>query len=314
MLLRPFGQTGLQVSPIGLGTVIFGRDRGVKYARPVAIPDDDRCLQILAVAHQRNINLIDTAPAYGPAEDRLGYLLPQVAPRDFWTLCTKVGEEFNPLAASGRGASFYDFTREGIFASVERSLLRLNTDRLDLVSLHFATAVLEQAEILRRGEAIDALRALQSQGKLIAVGASVSTPEAALLAIRLCDAVMIEYHPGAKPAGELISAAAAAGTGVLVKRPLASGHFQTLELTPEMGFRFGEDPATASLRWVMAHPGVGCAVVGTSNPAHLARAADVADSMFGRATPTVATPPFNPPPAPVDGPDPSAPPTSPSIS
>lgn len=70
-LHRPLGDTGLAVSPLGLGTVKFGRDQGVKYPSGFTIPDDREAADLLALARDLGINLIDTAPAYGRSEERL---------------------------------------------------------------------------------------------------------------------------------------------------------------------------------------------------------------------------------------------------
>src|SRR5690554_4390721 len=107
-LHRPLGNTGLQVSPLGLGTVKIGRNQGVKYPS--------------------GINLPDTAPAYGTSEERLGPLLQ--GQRQDWVLCTKVGEEFVD------GQSRFDFSAAHTRFSVQRSLQRLHTDYLDLVLVH----------------------------------------------------------------------------------------------------------------------------------------------------------------------------------
>ncbi|MFW8341556.1 aldo/keto reductase, partial [Klebsiella pneumoniae] len=70
--LRPLGSTGLRVSPLGLGTVKLGRDQGVKYPNGFRIPDDQQARELLYLARELGINLIDTAPAYGVSEERLG--------------------------------------------------------------------------------------------------------------------------------------------------------------------------------------------------------------------------------------------------
>lgn len=74
-LHRPLGDTGLIVSPLGLGTVKLGRDQGVKYPNGFTIPDDAAARALLDQARALGINLIDTAPAYGVSEQRLGPLL-----------------------------------------------------------------------------------------------------------------------------------------------------------------------------------------------------------------------------------------------
>ena len=92
LITRPFGDTGIEVSPIGLGTVKLGRDQGVKYPNGFTIPDDKAASDLIALARDLGINLIDTAPAYGVSEERLGPLLK--GQRQNWVICSKVGEEF----------------------------------------------------------------------------------------------------------------------------------------------------------------------------------------------------------------------------
>ena len=90
--MNNLGNTGLHVARISLGTVKFGRTAGVKYPAAVKMPTDDEARELLATARALGINLIDTAPAYGIAEERLGGLL--YGQRDDWLICTKVGEEY----------------------------------------------------------------------------------------------------------------------------------------------------------------------------------------------------------------------------
>jgi aryl-alcohol dehydrogenase-like predicted oxidoreductase len=100
-LHRPLGNTGLIVSPLGLGTVKLGRDQGVKYPNGFTIPDDAAARALLDQARALGINLIDTAPAYGVSEQRLGPLLR--GQREDWVIVSKVGEEFE------NGQSRFDF-------------------------------------------------------------------------------------------------------------------------------------------------------------------------------------------------------------
>ena len=69
------GETGLAVAKLSLGTVKLGRDQGVKYPTPVKIPTDKEASELLKAARQLGINMLDTAPAYGRSEQRLGALL-----------------------------------------------------------------------------------------------------------------------------------------------------------------------------------------------------------------------------------------------
>jgi len=88
---HPLGQTGLEVSRLGLGTVKFGRNQEVRYPNSFVLPSDQEIIDLLELAHSLGINLLDTAPAYGSSEQRIGRLLNN---RADWVICTKVGEEF----------------------------------------------------------------------------------------------------------------------------------------------------------------------------------------------------------------------------
>ena len=114
MWMRTLGQTSIEISALGLGTVKIGRNQGVKYPKSFSIPDDKAALALIDQASNLGINLIDTAPAYGNSELRLGNLLQNR--RNQWVICSKVGEEFE------NGKSSFNFSPEHTQFSVERSL------------------------------------------------------------------------------------------------------------------------------------------------------------------------------------------------
>ena len=122
------GQTGLKISPLGLGTVKFGRNQGVKYPQGFDLPDDEHLSALLTLAKSLGINMLDTAPAYGTSETRLGTLLG--GQREDWVIIGKAGEEFED------GKSSYNFTPDHFERSLERSLKRLNTDYIDALLIH----------------------------------------------------------------------------------------------------------------------------------------------------------------------------------
>ena len=126
--MRPLGRYRAGGQRAGPGHGQTGPRPGAEVSRGFVIPDPRSAANLLAQAKELGINLIDTAPAYGDSEQRLGQLL--AGQRRDWLLCTKVGEEFNA------GASSFDFSPEHTRASVQRSLRRLNTDVLDLVLVH----------------------------------------------------------------------------------------------------------------------------------------------------------------------------------
>lgn len=249
-LHRPLGSTGLSVSPLGLGTVKLGRDQGVKYPSGFTIPDDDAARLLLAQARELGINLIDTAPAYGRSEERLGPLLR--GQREQWVIVSKVGEEFDD------GQSRFDFSAAHTRASVERSLKRLETDHIDLVLVHSSG---DDLHILETEEVYQTLALLKQEGKIRGFGFSGKTAEGGLKALEQGDCAMVTYNLNEQAERPVLDYAAAHGKAILVKKALASGH---VCLSP------GVDPVRASFELLFAHPGVSSAIVGTINPLHLA--------------------------------------------
>ncbi len=242
MQSRKLGTTGIDVSVLGLGTVKLGRSDNVRYPEPFEIPDDTAARELLAVAKSLGINLLDTAPAYGTSEERLGKLL--MGQRHDWVICTKVGEIFT------NGASTYDFTPEHVQRSVKRSLQRIHTDYLDVVLIHSDGRDLS---ILESCGTLEALNDLKSQGWIRAVGISHKSVTGAERAIDLgCDVIMATLNLAAQEESVVIADAGAAGCGVLVKKAFASGH-----------------GSIDSLRFAVGHAGVSAVVVGTINSEHL---------------------------------------------
>ncbi len=249
MELRQLGNTGIWISVLGLGTVKLGRDQGVKYPKQFIIPDDRQARALLARARELGINLIDTAPAYGSSEQRLGELLHKQRPD--WVICTKVGEEFE------RGESRYDFTPEHVRASVERSLARLRTDYLDLVLVHSNG---DDAAIIHQHDPLAVLGDLKKRGVIRAFGMSTKTVEGGLLAASRSDCVMVTYNLDKRDEQPVLDYCSHHNKGVLIKKALGSGH-----LSREL-----EDPVRANMKFIFDHDAVSAIVLGTINLRHLA--------------------------------------------
>lgn len=246
MELRPLGKTGLQVSPLGLGTVKFGRNQQVKYPQSFTIPDDRQISNLLALAADLGINLLDTAPAYGSSEERLGRLRP--GRRDDWVLISKVGESFVA------GQSHFDFSPKAIVASVHQSLQRLRTDYLDAVLLHSDG---QDVQLLTNESVLETLAQLKQQGLIRATGISSKTIAGGLLAVQHCDLLMVTYQPPNQEEQSVIQAAHQAEKGILIKKALQSGHLNSRQAIEQM------------MRCILAEPGVSSIVIGTINPEHL---------------------------------------------
>lgn len=254
MELRPLGGTGIMVSPLGLGTVKFGRNEQVKYPHPFEIPDDKAVANLLSLAQELGINLLDTAPAYGNSEERIGKLLP--GRRDDWVIVTKVGESFI------NGRSYFDFSYDATMRSVEQSLRNLKTDYLDGVLIHSDG---NDLRILEHEGALDALRKLKEQGMIRAVGMSTKTIEGGLLAVKEADMVMATVSPGCQAEIPVLELAAAEKKGVLIKKALQSG-------------QAGKCGVEDAMRFIFLRPGVSSIIVGTINSAHLRYNVEIAQA------------------------------------
>jgi aryl-alcohol dehydrogenase-like predicted oxidoreductase len=250
MKFRSLGSTGMDVSVLGFGTVKLGRDQGVKYPGTFTIPDDREAQALLNLARDLGINLIDTAPAYGNSEERLGKLLK--GQRQSWIIGSKCGEEFV------NGASQFDFSEPHIVHSVERSLKRLNTDYLDLVLIHSDG---NDLHILQNTPALETLANLKQQGKIRAIGMSTKTIEGGLLAARHSDVVMVTYNLHEQQESEVLDYCQQHHKGVLIKKALGSGHLPLVKNHP--------DPVATSLQFVLQHQGVSSVIIGTISPQNL---------------------------------------------
>lgn len=251
MVPRPIGRTRLAVSPIGLGTVKLGRNTDVKYPNSFKLPSDKQVQDLLETALSLGANLIDTAPAYGESERRLGPFIK--AHRDQIVICTKCGEQY------GNGRSAYDFSAPAITASVENSLRRLKTDHVDILLLHSDGRDLE---ILTQTDALEALDKLKKGGKARAIGISARSPEGIAEACRSLDVVMAPFSRKEASLAEALGKAHKAGLGVLAIKSLFSGH---LEARPAMEF-------------VLRQRFIDSLILGTINPTHLREAAEIAES------------------------------------
>lgn len=256
MDLRSLGSTGIMVSPIGLGTVKFGRNEQVKYPKPFDLPQDSEISDLLALATDLGINLLDTAPAYGSSQYRLGRLLP--GPRDRWVVVSKVGEFFE------NGESRFDFSFDTTVQVVEQSLRTMNMEYLDLVLIHSDG---DDLAILEQEGALDALRELKQRGLIRAHGMSSKTPEGGLRTVQEMDVVMATCNPDYSDDLPVLEAAAAANRGVLIKKGLQSGHVA------------GPGGVAKSMEYIFSQPGVSSMIVGTINSNHLKDNVKIFDSV-----------------------------------
>jgi len=245
MELRKLGDTGIKVSPYGLGTVKFGRNQQVKYPSGFELPTDQEIIELLSLARSLGVNVMDTAPAYGIAQERLGLLLN--AQRKDWVIVSKVGESFD-------GESHFDFTAKGIQNTVEQSLKTLKTDYLDAVLIHSDG---NDLQIINETDAIEAVSRLKERGLIRAHGMSTKTIEGGSRCVELLDIVMATFNSEYKDELPVIELARDLNKGVLIKKGLMSGHVS------------GQAGVEQSFSDIFSHQGVSSVIVGTINPVHM---------------------------------------------
>lgn len=237
-----------------------------------AAPSERDAERLLHRALDLGVTFIDTARIYGRSEEVIGRAL--AGRRREYVLATKValaaGEESGPAM------------RAKIDASLAASLAALRTDVLDVVMLHSASL-----ESLRRGEALGALDEMRRAGRLRFVGASTYGEDAALAAIDdpRCDCVQIAYNlldrslesrvlPRAQEKDVAVMIRSVLLKGVLTHRAatlpdslgaLKAAAAAMLAIAEEAG----SDLPSLAYRFVLAHPAVSTALVGTAHEAEL---------------------------------------------
>ena len=191
---------------------------------------------------EQGVNLLDTAPAYGSSEERIGKLLP--GSREDWILCSKVGENYD------NHQSTYDYSADSVRASIERSLKRLNTDYLDILLIHSDG---NDQQIIEQTDVVAVLQEMKSSGAVRNIGMSTKTIEGTRSALSFSDLLMVTLSVEDQSHLDVILEAESKGCGILLKKVLASGHKSPVE----------------SLSFVLENVKSASAVVGTINPDHL---------------------------------------------
>jgi aryl-alcohol dehydrogenase-like predicted oxidoreductase len=307
MRYRRFADTDLHVSEIGLGCAALGGTAVQRSGRRQAV-------RLLHEACDRGINFYDTADSYGNgrSEELLGRAFQ--GRRDHVVLASKTGYAFPTAAGLLRRARLFvrpllvsvpglkgalrkarasqrgqDFSPEHLVRSVEQSLRRLRTDRLDLLQLHNPPL-----SVVESGEAIDTLEALKAAGKVRFYGISCRTVEDGISCLKngQISSLQVPINLVEQSARHsLLPLAQRRRLAVIGRQPLASGFLaQPAEnLRPDLAvideeqfhrklrevtdFQFLHDGrrsiAQAALRFVMQLEGVSVTLVGTSNVQHL---------------------------------------------
>ncbi|MEM1384341.1 MAG: aldo/keto reductase [Pseudomonadota bacterium] len=294
MIYKTLGRTGLQVSPLCMGTMSFGGDA-----------DEAESARMFAACRDRGINFFDCADAYsrGRAEEILGRLMADS--RDELVVTSKC---FMPMADDPNATGG---NRRHILRAVEASLTRLGTDRLDVLFMHRWDKVVPLEETLR------ALEMLVADGKVLYLGASNYAAWQVATALGISerrgwpriDVLQPMYSLVKRQVEvEILPLAQAERLGVITYSPvgggLLSGKYRAenrpaagrLVANPEYARRYGEawvfevaeaftafaeaqgvHPVTLAVAWAAGHADVTCPIIGARSLAQLTPSLEALD-------------------------------------
>jgi len=225
--------------------------------------------KVLNSALDAGINVIDTAECYEGGEESIGNAISRKR-RDEFFLFTKCGHP--------RGIGSGDWSANSILESIERSLRRLQTDRIDLIQLHGCSEA-----VLKKGEAISALEKTRERGWVRYLGYSGDGhPARFAVECEAFDVLQTSINIADQEAiSQIAPLARTRNIGLIAKRPLAnfawktghkpinSYHHEYYERLRKLNFDFlrNDEPSIAiALRFVLSVPGVQTAIVGTTKP------------------------------------------------
>lgn len=280
-----FGRTGFEVTRLGFGAMELMGSSG-----PAS---EAAASRLLGEVLDSGINLIDTAPDYGPSEELIGRSIAHR--RDEYFLASKCGCLVGRAPELRDGKLEHDFSPENVRAGVEQSLRRLRTDRLDLVQIHSSPS----RQRIEADATVETMRALRDEGKIRFLGMSSTLPDLAdHIEMGVFDAFQIPYSALQPEHEEILQRAADAGAATLVRGGVARGatapdHDDADKHAFWRGFvaerrtlweRAGLDELIGDmprmefmLRFVLSHPGLHTTIVGTAKPAHLASNVAIAE-------------------------------------
>ena len=301
---RTLGRTGLEVSILGFGTAPLG-DLFLEL-------DDQTAIAAASRAFELGINLLDTSPHYGNglSEHRCGTALRRV-PRKDVVLCTKIGRWMDPFHQPETRSGFVggqphravvDYSYDGTMRSVEQSLLRLGTDRLDLLLIHDVDVWTHGREAVedRFREAMTgayvALDRLRSEGTVAGIGIGVNEAEMCvrfaqagsfdvmLLAGRyslLEQPALAHFLPLAQQQGIGVLLGGVFNSGILATGAVDGAKYNYRDAPPEIMAKVAEIARvcaahgvalpTAAMHFALGHPAVASLVLGAQSPQEVER-------------------------------------------
>lgn len=262
------GNTGLEVTALGYGAMEL---RGEPRGRAIT---PEQAKEVLNAVLDAGINYIDTSIDYGSSEEFIGEFIS--GRRSEYYLASKCGCAVGAPPGAGRGDNPHVFTRENVIAGVEQSLRRMKTDYIDVMQFHSSPS----KKTLEEQGALDAVLELQRQGKVRFIGVSGTLPNLPeQIGMGRFQVFQIPYSAVEREHEELLSAAADAGAGVVVRGGVAKGapsgssrrrdQWEAWERAGIGELLEGMSPMEFILRFTLSHPALDTTIVGTMNPEHL---------------------------------------------
>jgi len=282
---RTLGKTGLQVSRLGVGLAEIGFQ--------LSFAEEQKAGQVLNLALDNGITFLDTAACYDISEELIGRTVSHR--RSEFTLASKCGH----VTGGYEGEAW---TAQTVRDSIDRSLVRLKTDVIDLMQLHSCGV-----DVLEAGAVIDELQKAKAAGKIRFLGYSGDN-DAAAWAVKsgLFDTLQTSFNLTDQRAftTDLLANAKKQGMGVITKRPIGNGawgvesspsdyadeYFRRAQIMQADGPLPGapDNRIWLALGFTLAHDAVDTAIVGTQNPAHMQSNIDWVNSLPALAEQTVA--------------------------
>ena len=271
--LTKLGDTDLEVTRHGFGAAHIGD--GVPL---------DQIESLLDSLLDLGITFIDTADCYAESEELIGRFLGDQLGE--FVVATKCGcvHTWWPRTHQDKPTFITDdargkpYSRAIIENSIDRSLRLMRLECLDLIFLHTCSA-----EVLRAGEATDALLRAQDAGKVRYTGYSGDGDDALqAISMGVFDVLQVTFNIIDQSAlEEVLPEAERAGMGVVAKRPIANARLLSSDSPhchsgphwdPVRQLLIDEgawdDPLECSLRFTLSHPVINSAIIGTTDVDH----------------------------------------------
>jgi aryl-alcohol dehydrogenase-like predicted oxidoreductase len=299
METRPFGKTGMRITPIGFGAWAIG---GGNWEFAWGPQDDAQSIAAIHRSLDLGMNWIDTAAAYGlgHSEEVVAQALKGLADRPYvFTKCSMVWNERREISHS--------LKRDSLRGELEASLRRLQTDVIDLYQIHWP----DPDPDIEEGWAT--LADFKREGKVRHIGVSNFNVEQLKRAEAIAPVETLQPPYSLlkrEVEAEILSYVQAHNIGVIVYSPMYSGlltgamtreriaqlpaddwrkrdpEFQEprllrnlalVERLRQVGARYGASPGEVAIAWTLHNPAVTAAIVGGRSPAQVEGIVGAAD-------------------------------------